>query len=146
MFLGEYKHTVDEKGRMKMPSKFREELGGRFVVTRGHEKCIYIYTLEEWEKENAKIMKLPKSSPAVRQYSRHFFRGADTAEMDVQGRFLIPQQLREYSGISKDVVVVGISDRIEVWDKVKWDEYCEGADDLDCIDEALALKMAELGI
>jgi len=146
MFLGEYKHTIDEKGRMKMPAKFRDELLGKFVVTKGHEKCLYVYTLAEWEKERAKIMSLPKSHPGSRQYSRHFFSGADTVEMDSQGRFLIPVPLREYAEFSKDVVVVGVSDRAEIWDKDKWEEYLRNMDSLDCIDETLALKMSELGI
>jgi len=134
MFLNTHKHTIDEKGRMKMPAKYREVLGGQFVVTRGHEKCLYVYTMDEWQKEKAKIDSLPKSDPTARLYSRHFFSGADSVDMDGQGRFLIPQTLREYAGLLKDVVVNGNSSRVEIWDKDEWDKYWNNAGDVGSLD------------
>lgn len=134
MFTGSHNHTMDEKGRIKMPAKYREELGSRFVVTRGHDKCLYIYTSAEWEKVSAKVANLPKNDENARKYSRIFFSGMDIVDMDAQGRFPVSQMLREYAGLKKDVVVVGNSNTLEIWDKDRWDEYNIDVDDLGDLD------------
>ena len=143
MFIGEYQHSLDAKGRMIVPAKFREELGASFVVTKGLDKCMCIYTLEEWKIFEDKLKSLPSADAGVRRFQRFFIGGACECEPDKQGRVLIPQNLVEYACIDKDVVSVGLSNRIEIWSKENWQEYNEESD---FIDGDLASKMAELGI
>lgn len=143
MFLGEYRHSVDDKGRIKMPSKFRDGLAGSFIVTKGLDRCLFVYESSEWEKINEKVKSLPVTDANIRRFVRFFFGGACEVEPDGQDRSLIPQNLREYAGITKDIVTVGVSNRIEIWSKDNWDDY---SGDMNYVDEQLAEKMAEFGI
>ena len=120
MFTGEYEHSVDSKGRIIMPSKYREALADEFVVTLGLDGCLFIYPNEEWEKFVLQLKDLPGNKEA-RQLQRYFLAGAATVEMDKQGRFLIPAKLREAAGLTKDIVTVGVLTKLELWSKDKWE-------------------------
>lgn len=141
MFMGEYSHNIDAKGRMIVPSKFREQLGDEFVVTKGLDGCLFVYPNEEWQNIEEKFRNVPLTSKDARKFSRFFFAGATTCEVDKQGRILLPANLREYAGIDKEVVSVGVFSRVEIWSK---DRYLENSD-FDDMDE-IAEHMAELGI
>lgn len=123
MLMGEYHHNIDDKGRLVMPSKFREELGKTFIVTRGLEGCLFIYSLEEWQINVSKLKKLPFTKQDSRAFLRFFLSGATECEFDKQGRILIPATLTSYANISKECVVIGVNDRIEVWAEDKFTEY-----------------------
>lgn len=123
MFCGEYQHSVDQKGRVIIPAKFREGLGDKFILTKGLENCLFAYSMEEWTTLETKLKALPFTDKNVRAFTRFFFAGATECEMDKQGRILVPQNLREYAGLEKDVLVIGVSTRVEIWDKTRWDEY-----------------------
>lgn len=142
MFIGEYRHAIDTKNRMIVPSKFREELGDTFVLTKGLDGCIYAYSLEEWKKLEEKLKTLPLTSKDARAFVRFFFSGANETTIDKQGRALIPISLIEYGNIGKEIVSIGVSTRIEIWSKEKWDDYNDANIDF----EAIAEKMSELGI
>jgi MraZ protein len=142
MFIGEYQHAIDNKNRMIIPSKFREELGNSFVLTKGLDGCLYAYTIGEWKIMEEKLKKLPLTSKDARAFVRFFFSGANEVEIDKQGRALIPQNLLEYAFIEKEIVSIGVSTRIEIWSKSKWDEY----NDSDINFDEIAEKMSELGI
>ena len=120
MFTGEYEHSVDSKGRIIMPSKYREALADEFVVTLGLDGCLFIYPNEEWEKFVLQLKELPGNKEA-RQLQRYFLAGAASVEMDKQGRFLIPAKLREAAGLTKDIVTVGVLTKLELWSKDKWE-------------------------
>ncbi len=120
MFLGEFAHTIDEKGRLTLPAKFRDGLGRNIVVTRGVDKCLFIFTMAEFQTLADKIGELPMTQAQAREFSRHFFSGACDVEIDKQGRVLIPQNLREYAGLDGNAVVVGVNRRIEVWSEETW--------------------------
>ena len=122
MFMGEYNHTIDAKGRLIIPSKFREQLGEEFVLTKGLDGCLSIYPMNEWEAFEEKLRALPLTNKNARTFSRFFVAGATTCELDKQGRILVPQTLREFAGLEKDVVLTGNLNRIEVWSKEKWSE------------------------
>ena len=122
MFIGVNNHTVDIKGRLIVPHKFREELGFEFVVTRGMDKCLVAYPKSEWEKFAKKVNKLPILSDSARGFVRFFFSEAAYCETDRQGRIMIPQNLREYAGIDKDIVIAGAISKIEIWNKNDWEE------------------------
>ena len=121
--MGEYEHSIDAKGRVILPADFRAELGEQFVITKGLDACLYVYSQEEWEKLSAKLRQLPLSKPEARAFVRFFFSGARTLECDKQGRFLVPQTLRTYAKLEKDAVLIGVSSRIEVWSKAEWTRY-----------------------
>ena len=140
MFMGEYNHTIDAKGRLIVPSKFREQLGNEFVITKGLDGCLFVYSNEEWENVQQSFREKSVASKDARKFMRFFFAGAATCEVDKQGRILIPNNLREYAGIDKDVVSVGVLSRVEIWSKEKWLEN----GDYDDMDE-IAEHMAELG-
>ena len=140
MFMGEYNHTIDAKGRLIVPSKFREQLGNEFVITKGLDGCLFVYSNEEWENVQQSFREKSVASKDARKFMRFFFGGAATCEVDKQGRILIPNNLREYAGIDKDVVSVGVMSRVEIWSKDKWLENS----DYDDMDE-IAENMAELG-
>lgn len=123
MFVGEYQHTLDDKGRVIIPARLREELGERFVITRGLDRCLFVYHLDEWSAIEQKVKALPVNRSDARAFTRFFFSGAAEAETDRQGRVLIPQNLRDYAGIEKEVVIVGVSNRVEVWSEKAWTEY-----------------------
>ena len=141
MFMGEYNHTIDAKGRLIIPSKFRELLGEEFVLTRGLDGCLYIYPMDEWESFEMKLRSLPLTNKNARTFSRFFVAGATTCELDRQGRILVPQTLREFAGLEKEVVLTGNLDRIEIWSKDNWLD-CNSYDDMDEIAE----HMADLGL
>ena len=141
MFMGEYNHTVDTKGRLIVPSKFREQLGDEFVVTKGLDGCLFVYSKSEWENIEEKFRNVPLTTKDARKFARFFYAGAASCEVDKQGRILLPVVLREYAGIEKDVVSVGVFNRVEIWDKDKWQES-NSYDDMDEIAE----HMADLGL
>jgi MraZ protein len=123
VFIGEFRHTMDEKGRLIMPSKFRDGLRDRFVATRGLDTCLFVYTLSEWETLEEKLKTLPFTRAEARAFTRLFLAGASECEIDRQGRFVIPAPLREYARIEKDVVIIGVSNRVEIWSQAEWDAY-----------------------
>lgn len=123
MLIGEYRHTLDSKGRVIIPAKFRQELGERFVITKGLDGCLFIYPLGEWERVESKLRQLPINKKDARTFERFFFSGAVECEIDSQGRVLIPQNLREYAGIIEDVIIIGVSSRLEIWSKSNWENY-----------------------
>ncbi len=141
MFMGEYNHSIDAKGRLIVPSKFREQLGAQFVVTKGLDGCLFVYSKEEWERIETTFREKPLTSKDARKFMRFFFAGAADCEVDKQGRILIPNNLREYAAIDKDVVSVGVLSRVEIWSKERWEE----SGDFDDMDE-IAEHMAELGL
>lgn len=123
MLMGEYHHTIDEKGRLIIPSKFRLELGESFVVTRGLENCLFVYSLVEWEKISSKLKTLPFTKKDARNFSRFFLSGACQLEFDKQGRINLPDTLISYATLNKDCVVVGVGDRLEIWSSELWDKF-----------------------
>lgn len=123
MFLGEYQHTIDEKGRMAVPVKFRHDVAGGAVVTRGIDKCLFLLPKAEWEKLASKIASLPLAQANSRAFSRLMLAGAMDVELDAQGRVILPDYLREYAGVKKNVVVAGLYNRIEIWDALSWGKY-----------------------
>ena len=143
MFIGEHQHTLDEKGRIIIPSKFRADLGLEFVMTKGLDNCLFIYPKSEWEILEAKLKTLPLTSKDARAFVRFFFSGASESTLDKQGRVLIPSNLREHSRLDKEAVIIGVSTRIEIWSKDHWDNYID-EDNLSY--ESIAESMAELGI
>ena len=136
MFMGEYNHTIDAKGRLIIPAKFRELLGTEFVLTRGLDGCLFIYPVDEWKAFEQKLRALPLTNKNAKTFSRFFVAGAAMCELDRQGRVLVPQTLREFAGLEKDVVLTGNLDRIEVWSKDKWSENCD-YDDMNEIAESM---------
>ena len=120
MFMGEYNHTVDAKGRLIVPSKFREQLGDEFVVTKGLDNCLFVYENSEWTALEEKLRTLPLTNAAGRKFSRFLLAGATTCEVDKQGRILIPSVLRDYAGIEKEAVLVGTGSHLEIWSKERW--------------------------
>ncbi|SFU57911.1 division/cell wall cluster transcriptional repressor MraZ [Alicyclobacillus macrosporangiidus] len=127
MFMGEYQHTLDDKGRVTLPVKFRDELGPSFVMTRGLDTCLFVYPMSEWETLEAKLKRLPMTRADARAFVRFFFSGATVCEPDKQGRVLIPAGLRDYAKLDRDVVVLGVSNRVEIWSHVLWSSYAEEA-------------------
>ncbi len=127
MFMGEYEHSLDNKGRLIIPAKFREGLGSPFVVTRGLDNCLFAFAGEEWSALEEKLRALPMTKADVRSFVRFLFSGATECELDKQGRIVLPANLREYAGIEKDVAVIGVSSRVEIWDKSRWAAYATGA-------------------
>lgn len=140
---GEYNHSVDAKGRMIVPSKLREQLGMSFVVTRGVDGCLFAYPNDEWEIFEGKLRQLPTTDKSARKFKRFFEAGATDCEIDNQGRILLPVVLREFAGITKDVTIVGVGERAEIWSKEKWEEE----NDIDNVDfDELAQGIESLGI
>ena len=128
MFMGEYNHSVDAKGRLIVPSKFREQLGNEFVVTKGLDGCLFVYSQEEWKRIEESLREKPLTSKDARKFMRFFFAGAANCEVDKQGRILLPANLREYAGIDKEVVSVGVFSRVEIWSKDKWENMNSDTD------------------
>ena len=127
---------MDAKGRLIVPSKFREQLGDEFVVTKGLDGCLFVYPNEEWQNIEEKFRNVPLTSKDARKFSRFFFAGATTCEVDKQGRILLPAHLREFAGLEKDVVLVGVGSRVEIWSKDKW-ENMNSDTDMDEITSAM---------
>ena len=121
MLMGTYQHNMDLKGRVTMPSKFREDLGDKFYVSRGLDGCLFVFSAEQWERMMEKVATMPLAQG--RNIQRYFFSGAAEVEPDKQGRILIPQNLREHAGLEKDVTVIGSATRAEIWDTARWNEY-----------------------
>ena len=130
MFIGEYHHTIDEKGRIIIPSKFREELGSVFVVTRGIENCLFVYSMNNWNEICDKLNTLPFTKKDARNFIRFFMSGATTVELDKQGRINIPQTLREYAQLEKACHVIGVSERIEIWSETRWNQVSNDAEEM----------------
>ena len=128
MFMGEYNHTIDAKSRLIIPSKFREILGDEFVVSRGMDGCLFVYANEDWKVFEAKLASLPLINQEARQFARFFLSGAQYVTVDKQGRILMPQDLREFAGLEKDVVLAGMGGRIEIWSLEKWEENSSQVD------------------
>ncbi len=129
MFLGEYSHSLDEKGRIVMPAKFRAGLERGLVVTKGQERCLYVFPMDVWDTESERVRRLPRTDKRARNYSRSFFASASDQSMDRAGRCQIPEPLRLYAGLGKDVTVVGVSDRVEIWDTETWNSVAAEADE-----------------
>ena len=123
MLIGEYHHNIDEKGRLIIPAKFREEIGNSFVVTKGLDGCLFGISQNEWTNFEEKLKTLPLTNKNARDFVRFFLSGAIECEMDKQGRFLIVANLREYAKLEKDAVIIGVGTRIEIWNKDKWKSY-----------------------
>ena len=129
MFYGEHEHTIDRKGRLIIPSRFREVMKEhyteRFVATRGLDRCLFLFPEDEWRTQEAKFRALSFTKQEARHFNRFYFSGAAELTCDRQGRVLVPAYLKEYAGIKRDVVLVGVSNRIEVWDKDEWKKFYE---------------------
>lgn len=129
MFMGEYQHNIDAKGRIIFPVKFRERLGSGFVATKGLDGCLFVYTSSEWEIIEEKLRQLPTASKDARAFVRFFFSGAIELDCDKMGRVLLPTNLREYAALEKEIVTIGVGGRIEVWDSERWKKYNEESDE-----------------
>jgi len=143
MFIGEYQHTVDEKGRLAIPVKFRKRLVRGAVVTRGLDSCLFVYAPEEWKKLAVKLSALPFSQANTRAFARLMLAGAMDVEIDGQGRVVLPEYLRQYAKISKEVVVAGLYDRLEIWDRPTWERY---KTETEKNSNDIAEKLGELGV
>ncbi|MDD3270844.1 MAG: division/cell wall cluster transcriptional repressor MraZ [Syntrophomonadaceae bacterium] len=143
MFLGEYQHSLDSKGRITVPSRLREQLGEKFVATKGLDNCIFLYPMEEWKTIEEKLKSLPFTRADVRSFARFFFSGASEMEIDRQGRTLMPVNLREYASIDKDLIIIGVGSRIEIWSAANWGKYTLEAESSY---EEIAESMVDLGI
>lgn len=142
MLMGEYQNSIDVKGRVIVPSKFRSDLGDRFVMTKGLENCLFLYPMDEWKVFEDKLKALPMTNKEARAFVRYFFSSAVECEIDKQGRLNIPQPLREHACIEKDLVTIGVMSRVEIWNRENWSSYLDASLDSDHIAE----QMAELGI
>lgn len=127
MLIGTYQHNIDAKGRFIMPSKFREELGDIFYITKGLDKCLYVFSVNEWEAFGEKIRSLPSSQ--IKNLQRYFFAGAAELIPDKQGRVLIPKHLREHAGLIKDIAVIGVDNKIEIWNYDSWNDFTNNIDE-----------------
>ena len=140
--MGEYEHSLDAKGRLTMPAKLRQDIGEKFILTKGLDGCLFAFSLDEWANFEEKLKMLPLSNKNSREFSRFFLSGATECEIDKQGRFLIPNNLRDAANLEKGVVIIGVGTRIEIWDKNKWKSYSN--DNISV--EEIAENMTMLGI
>lgn len=122
MFMGEYHHTIDEKGRLTIPSKLRDQLGDKFVITRGLDNCLFVYREDEWANIISKYKELPNTRDA-RNFMRFFLSGATVCEFDKQGRVNIPSPLATFADLEKDCVIIGVNDRLEIWSSDRWSQF-----------------------
>ncbi|MBV1852467.1 division/cell wall cluster transcriptional repressor MraZ [Catellatospora tritici] len=129
MFLGTHTPRLDEKGRLILPARFRDELAGGVVITKGQERCLYVFTVPEFQRIAGQLAEAPMTNKAARAYGRVFFAGAHDEVPDKQGRVTIPPHLREYAGLDRDLVVIGASTRVEIWDKPSWESYLAANED-----------------
>ena len=143
MFIGEYQHIIDPKKRLAIPSKFRKELGKKAVVTRGLDKCLFIYPLRVWEELAQKLGTLPVGESGTRSFIRLMLAGAVDTEIDGQGRILIPDYLREYAELGKEIVVAGLYNRLEIWAEKKWKKYKQSAEKNT---DEIAEQLGKLGV
>ena len=143
LFIGEYEHSVDAKGRVIMPVKLREDIGEKFIITKGLDGCLFAYSITEWTNFEEKLKTLPLTNKNARDFVRFFLSGAVECEIDKQGRFLIPGNLREYAILEKEIIIIGVGTRIEIWNKEEWKKY--SSDENISADE-IAENMTMLGI
>ena len=143
LFIGEYEHSVDAKGRVIMPAKLREDIGEKFIVTKGLDGCLFAYSTTEWSNFQEKLKTLPLTNKNARDFVRFFLSGAVECEIDKQGRFLIPNNLRMYATLEKEVMIIGVGTRIEIWNREQWKQY--SSDENISADE-IAENMTMLGI
>ncbi|WP_438433403.1 division/cell wall cluster transcriptional repressor MraZ [Gorillibacterium sp. sgz500922] len=129
MFMGEHQHSIDEKGRLTIPSRFREELGASFVITRGLDQCLFVYPSSEWSVLEQKLKSLSLMKSDARAFTRFFFSGAVECELDKQGRVNLPKNLTEHAKLDKDCVVIGVSNRVEIWSRAVWEEYSQKSEE-----------------
>ena len=143
MLIGEFEHSLDAKGRLIMPAKLRDSLGEKFVLTKGLDGCLFAFSIAEWTNFEEKLKALPLSNRNSREFTRFFLSGATECEIDKQGRFLIPSNLRDAAFLTKDCAIIGVGTRIEIWDKEKWNNYNS---DENMSVEDIAENMTNLGI
>lgn len=143
MLIGEYQHTLDPKKRLSLPSKFRKDLGKRVIVTRGLDHCLFVFSAPAWKKLATKFSDLSIGSADTRGFNRFMLSGAVDAEVDTAGRILIPDYLKDFAGLKTDVVVAGVNDRVEVWDKKAWESY---KSDIESKGDQMAAKLGEIGV
>ena len=129
MLMGEFHHTIDEKNRLIIPSKFRAELGAEFIITRGLEKCLFVYSKNEWDKIVKKLSTLPFTKKDSRNFIRFFMSGATLCTLDKSGRVCITSPLVHYAGLTRDCVIIGANDRLEIWDSDAWNQFFESNED-----------------
>lgn len=143
MFMGQYNHTIDTKGRLIIPSKFRDLLGDEFVVTKGMDGCLFVYANDDWAAFEQKLTSLPLINKEARKFARFFLAGASQVEVDKQGRILVASNLREFAGLDKDVVLVGVGSRIEIWSLANWEamDFDDDMDDISATMESLGLTI-----
>jgi len=143
MLIGEYEHSLDVKGRLIMPAKLREDIGEKFIITKGLDGCLFGFSLNEWTNFEEKLKSLPLTNKNARDFVRFFLSGAVNVEIDKQGRFLVASNLREYASMEKEVVIIGVGTRIEFWSKDKWEKY-NSSDNISA--DNIAENMTMLGI
>lgn len=143
MFTGEFQHSIDDKGRLIMPAKFRDMLGDTFMITKGLDGCLFVYPQAEWHSLENKLKNLPFTNKDARAFARFFFSGACECETDKQGRILLAGNLREYAKINKDVIIIGVGTRLEIWSKETWSGY---SNEVEGNYEELAEKLVELDL
>ncbi len=143
MFIGEFRHSIDQKGRIAIPAKFRAKLSGGAIITRGLDHCLFVFTNKDWEILAQKLVALPLAQANSRAFVRLMLSGASDVELDTQGRILVPDYLRKYAGLSKEAVVAGLYNRMEVWDVKAWNDYKAKTESQS---EEIAEKLSELGI
>lgn len=129
MFMGEYHHNLDSKGRLIIPAKLRDQIGNKMVFTRGMEGCIFGYTIDVWQEIEAKLAKLPLTKRNARNFTRLFYSGAMESEFDKQGRVNLTTTLKKHAGLTKECVIAGVSNRIEIWSKERWDSFAKEANE-----------------
>ena len=143
MLIGEYEHSLDAKGRLIMPAKLRSDIGDRFIITKGLDGCLFGFSQSEWTNFEEKLKTLPLTNKNARDFVRFFLSGATECEIDKQGRFLIPNNLREYANMEKEVIIIGVGTRIEIWNREKWNKYNS---DENISADSIAENMTMLGI
>jgi MraZ protein len=142
MLMGEYEHTLDEKGRITIPARLRDEFHGHFVITKGLDGCLFVYPMTEWERMEERLKSLPMTNASARAFARLFLAGAQEVETDKQFRVVIPPRLRQHAGIERDIVLVGVSTRVELWSQERWTQYQTEAQ---TSYEEVAEKMVDFG-
>ncbi len=143
MFLGQHQHNLDSKGRLAVPAKFRDKLKGESIITRGLDSCLFLFPMEEWEILAKKLINLPLAQSDSRAFSRLMLAGASEVQIDKQGRILIPDYLRKYAQLRKEIIIAGLYNRVEIWDKDRWIEYKNKTENSS---DKIAERLSELGI
>jgi len=143
MLIGEYRHTIDNKKRISIPAKLRKDLGDNFVITRGLDSCLFVYPESEWQKVVGKLSELPMGKSETRSFVRFMLSGASQSELDQLGRLLIPDYLKDFAGLKKKAVVVGVHSRMEIWDEEKWNEF---KNKTESNADELAERLGEVGV